>query len=159
MRTISEIINRIAKIETRISNMVRFGTVAQVDAKRKEVRLRLGSDDSDPFLSPWVPYSQTAGALKIHTPPSVGQPFALMSDNGNMRQSVAVPRTWDNENPSPSEKGDEHVLTFGSVTAAIRGKQVIAEVGGAKFDVTDEKVTILIGGRSVELTAGGGHLK
>lgn len=154
MKAFAEIINRIAKLETRMGNMVRYGTVSQVDAAKKKMRLRLGSSDEDAFLSPWVSYSQTAGALKIHTPPSVGQQFAMFSDNGNLKQAVAMPFTWKDGNESPSDLGNEHVLTYGSVKMAIRDKQAIIEVGGAKIDVTDQKITFELGGTKVELEAG-----
>ena len=64
---------RIAELERRLSNVARHGNVAEVDFAKQMVRLELGQGaNSKPFLGPWVPYGLTAGALKVHSPPSVG---------------------------------------------------------------------------------------
>ncbi|MBN9444379.1 phage baseplate assembly protein V [Bosea sp. (in: a-proteobacteria)] len=152
MRAVAELINRISKLETRLGGVVRLGSVSHVDPVKQRMRVRLGGTDAQPFLSPWVPYGQTAGAMKFHNPPSVGQQFALFSDNGNMRQAVALPFTWSDQNTSPSQLGNEHVMTFGSVKVSIRDKQLLVEVGGAKFDITDQKITLELGGTRFEWT-------
>ncbi|MCZ8101544.1 MAG: phage baseplate assembly protein V [Burkholderiales bacterium] len=148
-------VSRLLESETRNSNNLRFGTVSEVDPAKQRMRMRLGGTDAEPFLSPWLPYGQTAGALKLHSPPSIGQQFALMSNGGDLRQSVAVPFTWSDENASPSTLGNEHVMTFGSVKMAVREKQVIAEIGPAKIDITDEKITVQVGATKFEWTSAG----
>jgi len=120
-----EMAGRIADLERRMSGMLRHGTVEEVDTKKQIVRLKHGNDvDGNPFLSPWIPYAQHAGALKVHTPPSKGQQYTIQAPNGDWQQAVAVPMTWSDQNKSPSEKDDENVLTFGDVTITIKGDQV-----------------------------------
>ena len=128
MREIVELAARIAELERRFSGMVRHGTIEEVDPAKQIMRLNFGKDvDGKPFLSPWIPYAQIAGALKVHTPPSKGQQFTALSPNGDWRQAVAMPMTWSNQNPSPSDKGNENVLTFGSVTIRITADKVLIE--------------------------------
>jgi len=143
MRELVEAVARVAELERRVAGMVRHGTVEQVDPQKQRVRLRLGGTDDKPFVGPWVPYAQIAGALKVHTPPSVGQQMTLLSPTGDPRQAVALPMTWSNQNASPSQKGDEHVLTFGSCRIELRGNEIIVKVprlfvecDGSTFELT-----------------------
>ena len=111
MREVVELAARIAELERRFSGVMRHGTVEEVDAAKQRIRLSFGKDvDGKPFLSPWVPYAQIAGALKVHTPPSKGQQFTALSPNGDWQQAVALPMTWSDQNQSPSSNGDENVL-------------------------------------------------
>lgn len=150
-----EALARISAGDWREANSKVHGTVTDVDAAKQMVRLRVGGSDAEPFKSPWVPYSQVAGALKVHTPPSVGQQMTLLSPAGDWAQGYAVPLTFSDENASPSSQGNEHVLTFGSVRATVRGQQVLIEIGGAKLDMTGSKITLSVGGAQIEMTGDG----
>lgn len=134
---------RTAQDEWRQANTLKFAPVAEVDAEKAMVRLRMGGSDEEPFLSPWVPYTQVAGALKVHTPPSVGQQFALISSAGDWELGVALPLTWSDQNESPSEAADENVATFGSVRAELTAS-------GLKITVGDTVVDITAGGIALE---------
>jgi len=146
MRELVEAVARVAELERRVAGMVRHGTVEQVDPQKQRVRLRLGGTDDKPFIGPWVPYAQIAGALKVHTPPSVGQQMTLLSPTGDPRQAVALPMTWSNQNASPSQKGDEHVLTFGSCRIELRGNEIVVKV---------PRILIECDGSTFELTGSG----
>lgn len=136
MREITEILNRIAALEKRLSGMVRHGPVAEVNPAEGWVRLNLGEGDSGPLLSPKIPYAQMAGALKFHAPPSEGQQMTYFAPSGDPRQAVAIPMTWSDANPSPSGSGEENVMTFGSVTIAIKGDSVRITAGGTWFEIS-----------------------
>ena len=62
------------------------------------------------------------------------------------RQAVALPMTWSDQNKSPSDKGDENVLTFGSARVELRGGEIVVEV---------PRLFIKCGGTTFELTGGG----
>ncbi len=142
MRELAALERRVLELERRLANGVREGTVDQVDPSRKRVRLRLGGPDEQPFLSPWVPYSQTAGALKIHTPPSVGQQMTLISPAGDLRRGQAFPFTWSDAEPSPSDDGDRHVLTFGDLRAEITPDGLRIQLGESEIQVQRQLVLI-----------------
>lgn len=138
---------RIAELERRADGMVKQGRVAEVDPKAGTVRLRLNEEGADePFLSPPIPYAQMAGALKVHTPPSVGQQMTIISGAGDFRQGLAVPMTWSDKNAAPSEKGDEHVLTFGDVRVELVSGGLKITVGGVSVEITGAGVAFK-GGR------------
>lgn len=138
MRELVELALRVAELERRHASAFRHGTVEQVDAEKQLVRVRMGEDkNGKPFVGPWVPYAQIAGALKVHTPPSKGQQMTMLNPSGDFRQAVAIPMTWSDQNKSPSDKEDEHVLTFGSVRITLKEKSLKVEVGDHSVEVTD----------------------
>ena len=71
VRELVELVSRVAELERRFAGVLRHGTVAEVDPERQRVRLDLGPAHGAEgrFLSPWVPYAQFSGALRVHTPP------------------------------------------------------------------------------------------
>lgn len=156
IRELVELASRVAELERRFSGNMRHGTVEEVDPKKQRVRLNLGKGvDGKPFLSPWVPYAQIAGALKVHTPPSKGQQFTMLSPTGDWQQAVALPMTWSDKNASPSTNGDENVLTYGNVRAVVKDDLTQVHVGSTEFEITGRRVLIKVGGVSVEITGSG----
>ena len=151
MRDLAELVGRVAELERRVFGMMRHGTVAQVDAAKGLVRLKMGEATAgagQTFLGPWVPYAQQAGALKAHTPPSVGQQFTMMAPAGDWRQAVAVPFTWSEQEAAPSQAADENVVTYGDATITLKADRLTVAFGG---------VTFKISGEGVEIT--GGHVR
>lgn len=140
MMQLDELVARIGDLERRTRNMFRHGTVAEVDAANGTVRLKIGEKDGKPFLSPAIPQAQFAGALKVHSPASVGQQMTLISPNGDFRQAVALPMTWSDQNASPSDKADENVLTFGSATITLRGDSLVVSVGGSSVTISGDGI-------------------
>lgn len=146
MREVVELAARIAELERRFAGLMRHGTVEEIDTTRHRIRLNFGKDiDGKPFLSPWVPYAQVAGALKVHTPPSKGQQFTALSPSGDWQQAIALPMTWSDQNASPSSAGNEHVLTYGDVRLTIREQMLEARLGPVTLRVTAQGVAIMGG--------------
>lgn len=121
--------NRIGAMERRLAGMMRHGPVAEVNTAEGWLRLDLGEGDEGKLLSPKIPYAQMAGALKLHTPPSVGQTMTMFAPTGDPRQAVALPLSWSDENVSPGS-GADPVLTYGDVTITVETGGVRVEVGG-----------------------------
>lgn len=138
--------SEVAEIKRQMDGLVMRGPVHSVDPKAGTVRLKLGNDDDgQPFLSPPIPYSQNMGALKAHFPPSVGQQMMAIAAAGDYRQAMAIPMTQSDANKSPSEKGDENVVTFG---------QFRFDLKSGELKVTIPKLILDIGGSIVEITPG-----
>ena len=131
---------RIAQLEWRLSNLVRHGPADTVDAAAGTARLLFGEKDGKKYLSPPVPYSQTAGALKIHSPPTPGQQLTMICPNGDVSQGLILPMSWSNQNASPSQAGDANVMTYGGYTFSLKAD--VLDITGPKFNFTgDMKVT------------------
>ena len=147
IRELVELAARIAELERRFSGMMRHGTVAEVDTETQRIRLDFGPahGTSGRFLSPWIPYAQFSGALRVHTPPSIGQQFTAMSPNGDFQQAVAVPLTHSNANPSPSTAANQNVLSYGDVNVTLAEDSLEIAVGSVRFKVD---------GTNVEITGG-----
>ena len=157
VRELVELVARVADLERRVAGIMRHGTVAEVDPAKQRVRLDFGPSHGGDgrFLSPWIPYSQVSGALKVHTPPTVGQQFTAMSPTGDFQQAVAVPLTHHNGNPSPSGAGDQNVVTYGNVTMTLADDLIQAEVGGAVLQMKASEIKLSIGASSIVMTDGG----
>lgn len=146
MNSLAELVAKVAELERRMSGMVRHGTVHSVDPAKQTVRMVIGEGDDGPVLSPPIPYGQQAGALKVHTPPTVGQQMTAFAPSGDPQQAVAMPFTWSNQNQSPSQAGDQNVITFA-------GMRIELTAGGLK--ITKGGMTTELTGSGVKVTAGG----
>jgi phage baseplate assembly protein gpV len=143
MRQIAQLAARLAEVEQKLALASRAGTVAEVDAAQGLVRLKLGASSAGgDLLSPWVPYAQVGGALKVHSPPSVGQQMALQSPSGDLAQGLAIPMGFSSANPSPSGDGAAHVITFGAATISLNGSGLSVVMGGVTFSISASGVAI-----------------
>jgi phage baseplate assembly protein gpV len=135
-RETHELRRRIAGVEVR-------GKVKEVDANKLMLRLEIGKTDTGgSVLSPWVPWKQTAGALKIHSGPSIDQVMVIRSESGDIEQGVAEPFYWSETNPSPSNDLDEHVATLGDVKITLKGDSLLFEIAGVSLEISGAGVTI-----------------
>ena len=140
---LSDIYQTLAEMQRQMAGMVSRGTVHEVDAEAGTVRLKLGEgSDGEPFLSPPVPYAQFMGALKVHTPPSVGQQMTAFAAAGDFRQGLAVPMTQSDANKSPSTKDDENVATYGGFRLKLDGEHLTVTNGGVSFDISGGGIAI-----------------
>ncbi len=157
IRELVELASRLTEMERRLAGMMRHGSVAEVDPARQRVRLDFGPAHGRDgrFLSPWVPYAQFSGALRVHTPPTVGQQFTAMSPTGDFQQAVAVPLTHHSANPSPSGAGDQNIVTYGNVTMTLADDLLRSELGGMTFEITSDAAEITVGGVTFKVSGSG----
>lgn len=132
------VLEKLQEQERRISTADLRGMVTDVDAATHRIRMEIGETaDGDIVKSPWLPVSQPAGALKIHSMPSVGQTVIARSSGGDIRQGVAEPLHWTDENASPSNNPDEHVLTFGDLRIEIVDGGLNLNIGGTSWALSE----------------------
>lgn len=137
------VFERLQEHERRLGGQELRGPVTHVDPAKKLCRVALGKDeDGNDVLSPWRPYKQTAGALKFHNPPSIGQSMILRSESGDLDQAVAEPYHWSDENPSPSDDGGTHKMTFGAVTATLTSDALVFDVGGVSVRISGDGLAV-----------------
>lgn len=142
IQAIRDLAARVSEVERQNAASSRRGVVAEVDAAAGTVRLDLG----DGMLSPAIPYGQFAGALKVHTPPTVGQLMTLTAPSGEMEQGLAIPTSFGGGNDAPSSAGDSNAITFGAVRIDIGAEAATVTVGGVSMVISDAGVEIT-GGR------------
>ncbi len=132
-----------ADLKTRVSRMFVKGKVTDVDPQKHLYRQEVGVDDQgNPVKSPWLPYSQRAGARKDHSPPSIGEQYMAMSPDGDIEQALGVPLGWSNDNPSPSTEGDADVSVRGSSKDTVKGNSRLIE----SETITLKATTIILDG-------------
>lgn len=125
-----DLLRRIPEIERRVRNMMRYVTVAEVDAAKGLVKLKDdGEDPAQTLETDWVPWMEQAGQTKTWTPPSVGQPMMLFSPSGNIADAIALAGRFSNQNAQPSQKGDENMVTIGGTTITTSGNKVHIKTG------------------------------
>jgi len=128
------LLSRITELERRMAGMEWRGAVTDVDASGSRIKIEIGTDeDGSPVKSPWVPVSQRAGALKIHSMPSQGEVVTLRSESGDIRQAVASQFHWTDQNQSPSGDAEVHKLTFGDVAITLSPAELLINVGGVSY--------------------------
>lgn len=144
---ILSLVQEVSELKRRTAASNWRGTVKDVDPVKGTARLVLGQDeDGNDVLSPALPYAQTAGALKIHNPPSVGQQMEISTAAGDMEQGTIRPLHWSSQNTAPSTNGNEHVATLGDFKIEIRSGELVLTVPKIKF---------VAGGSTFELTGAG----
>jgi phage baseplate assembly protein gpV len=130
-------------LRRRMAGLIRYGVVISVDPAAGKVRLKIGAaTEGGDALTASLPYMQTAGAVRGHNPPSVGQQMMILSPSGDMRQGVALPLTWSDAIASPGNSLDDHILTFGSVRVSMKVDRLKFTVGGVSLEVTGDGVAI-----------------
>lgn len=134
-KALTPIVERLIEHERRIGAGEWRGKVTDVDPAKGLARIEIAKDeDGNPVKGPWLPYSQVAGGLKAHIPPTVGQTMTIRASTGDLEQGTLDAFHWSDSNQSPSSEGDANVITFGSVTIRLTGGGVTITAGGVTFD-------------------------
>ncbi|MDG4854587.1 MULTISPECIES: phage baseplate assembly protein V [unclassified Mesorhizobium] len=126
----------IAALKRMVAGNLRFGTVKKVDHDAKRVQLLLSEANGREFLSPWRPWGEIAGNEKSWRPPTQGQQMMLVAPHGDMRQGIALPMTFSDQNPAPSSDSRTRILsTFGGAT-------VLFDAGGERAELSASRVDL-----------------
>lgn len=96
-----------AEIERMIANLVRVGTIAELDETNARVRMAVGGLTTD-----WLPWGVSrAGATRTWSAPRVGDQHVLFSPYGDPSQGVVGPALYQDSQPAPAaSKDQEHTL-------------------------------------------------
>ncbi|WAU72950.1 MULTISPECIES: phage baseplate assembly protein V [unclassified Acinetobacter] len=121
-----------------LNNVASTGTVLEVDAANKKMRLEIGENQTD-----WVKIPALAwGALKIWRCPSKGEQFAIISESGNLGNAVpiiAIPTDYD----GISGTEDEIIVDFpaGSLLIDQQTGEATFKLKKLTFDVEEVEFT------------------
>lgn len=126
MQRIVELERRIADHERRSRNRRRTGTITEVDNSKGLARVKFSEKDQKQYKSPWIPWLEiAAGGTSTHIPPTVGEQVDVVSESGDLTDSVIDFSTHSDQNPRP-HNGPEAVIKHGNV----------------RIEISDSKVTI-----------------
>lgn len=85
-----------------IHNLVRLGTVAEVDHARARVRVATGE-----ITTAWLPWlEERAGTTRTWNPPTVGEQVVVFAPGGDMASAVVLAGLYRTQHPAPSDSAD-----------------------------------------------------
>jgi phage baseplate assembly protein V len=153
-----EALTRIAEVERKIDNLFRHGPVTE--RKKIEgrwfVRMRVGGQDADPFLSPWIPYVSPNGGpqgLNVHRVPKEGEQLTLLSPAGDFQQGVATSLFWSNQHPPPSDDPDAVVITHPDFKLTLKEGKLVIDTAQEVEVNAKTKIALKVGGATLEITS------
>ncbi|WP_337926485.1 phage baseplate assembly protein V [Vreelandella profundi] len=90
--------NNVAELLRLIENVIRLGSIAQVDHDAARVRVKSGA-----LLTAWVPWiTGRAGETRDWNPPTVGEQCVLFSPGGDTANAFAMASLFQLTAPPPS---------------------------------------------------------
>lgn len=158
-RVIARSLSHQSEAARRQRNVVRDGKVIEVDAAKGLVKVDLGDADN-PLPTPWIKWSERAGARKTWNPPSVGEVMTVLSPDGEIStRSRAMPGGFAGGNGAPSSNGDAMAGSLGDVSWVITGSSATVTIGGCTATLTASGLEVAGGAITItggDLAASGG---
>ena len=153
----------IAELIRLLENIVRTGTVTEIDEENWLVRVQSGGLEST-----WLRWNaQRAGAFKVWVPPSIGEQVWLLCLGGNTDTAIIGGSLYSNDNPAPGATRNEMVVTApdgarfrydaeagalqvtGIKSAAIEASVIVT------LDTPEVNCTNLLRAKNLDITEGG----
>lgn len=153
----------LGELDRRMGNVLRFGTVTEVDNATARVRVDIGG-----LVTDWVPWlTSSAGQDRAWRPLDVGAQVALASP-GDPSQGVVVGQLWQDAHPANGNTAKDSRLTFkdGTVIEIDRDASVLnltmaaagtlnATISGTKIEASASHIKFTVGGVVMEITSSG----
>lgn len=90
--------NNVAELLRLLHNLIRLGTIAEVDHAAARVRVRSGE-----LLTAWRPWIECrAGTTRTWNPPTVGEQAVLFSPGGDPAAAVVLVGLYRDAHPAPA---------------------------------------------------------
>ena len=139
----------LAEIARRLANVVRIGTVAQLDLPNARLRASYGIDDAGrPVLTGWLPWlTARAGADRSWWAPTAGEQVILLAPSGDLAQAAALPAIYSDAAPAPSDDAGKYRIDFADggyiEHDPVSGDVTIRAVGSVWLRGADEALEIV----------------
>lgn len=96
-----------SETERILANMIRLGSVSELDEANARVRVKVGGLTTD--WLPWV--TARAGATRTWSAPRPGEQVVVLAPYGDPAQAVVLPAIYQDDHPAPATTKDaEHVV-------------------------------------------------
>lgn len=97
-----------ADLSRQLENLIRIGTVAEVNHATRRVRVESGG-----LRTGWLKWRVgRAGATRHWDPPTVGEQVLILSPSGELANGIVLPGIYCDDHDSPSNSPSEHVMDF-----------------------------------------------
>ncbi|WP_377153672.1 phage baseplate assembly protein V [Roseateles sp. UC29_93] len=98
----------ISDVIRRLENLLRAGTIEQVDHEAALVRVRTGG-----LLSSWVrAFARRAGVVREWSPPSVGEQCLLFSPGGDLANGFALVGLYSDDHPANDNRANTEATLY-----------------------------------------------
>ena len=104
----------ISDLARRLENLVRIGTVAEVDPDQAAVRAQYGETAAgDPVLTGWLPWlTRRAGDDRTWWAPSIDEQVLILSPSGELTAGVVLPALYRQSHPTPETDPGKHAALY-----------------------------------------------
>ncbi|ARU88288.1 phage baseplate assembly protein V [Pseudomonas sp. M30-35] len=106
--------NLLTEITRRLDNMIRLGTIAEVDhgdpAQQKMPCCRVKTGNITTGWLPWL--NLRAGETRTWEPVTVGEQCVVFSPSGEPTQGIVLVGIYSSNHPAPSNSPDKHSTTY-----------------------------------------------
>jgi phage baseplate assembly protein V len=100
----------VTELDRRLSNLIRFGKISQVNYGVAKVRVEVGD-----FTTGWLPWlTQRAGGDRCWHAPEVGEQVVILSPSGELNQGVVLAGLFQTAYPANSNSADIHRIDYGN---------------------------------------------
>lgn len=133
----------LVELARRLENLIRIGTVEQIDPSAARVRVRMGNT-----LTAWIPWLTARAGTDIDWwAPAPGEQIILLSPSGDMSQAIALPSLYSDTHTPPSHDLDIRRVDFygGTYFSYDRRKKHL------HIDLSDEGTVTLIAKGGINL--------
>lgn len=132
-----------------LENVVRTGTVTEIDEEKWRVRVQSGELETT-----WLRWNaQRAGAFKVWVPPAIGEQVWFLCLGGNTDVAFIGGSLYSADNPAPGASRNEMVVTAPDGAKFRYDAEVGAlQVKGIKSAVVEASVKITLDTPEVECT-------
>lgn len=97
-----------ADFARRLDNLIRLGTIAQIDHDRARCRVRSGE-----LLTDWLPFfSRRAGETRTWCPPTPGEQVAVFCPCGEPAAGFVLTGLYSDHNAAPSTDKEVHMTEW-----------------------------------------------
>jgi phage baseplate assembly protein V len=100
--------NDLATLARLLENLIRFGTIAEVQMQPPRVRVKTGQ-----LTTAWLPWiAARAGQDRDWDPPSAGEQVLLFSPSGQLANGVVLAGIFSDSHPANGDRADLHRRTY-----------------------------------------------
>lgn len=146
--------NNAAELLRLIQNLIRIGTIAEVDHAAARVRVKSGD-----LLTGWMPWADTrAGTTRTWSPPTLGEQVLVFAPGGDTENGVALTALYQSAHPAPSKSADVfHAVMPDSATFEYNhtAHRMTAQTGPSSIIMDRQKIRLASNGSSIELDTSG----
>lgn len=98
----------LSELDRRVANILRVGTVIELDAANARVKVDMGDLPSE-----WLPWGTgRAGTTRSWSAPSVGEQVMVFAPSGELADAVVGPSIFQDLHPAPASSGDQEHIVF-----------------------------------------------